>query len=274
MSEAQDHAVEPFRDTVDYANLFPPIDRTWNLDTVVEAVRSINFIVDADYSWERHRCAPCLIECSQESTPPKRYYVMMDYIAPPREHCANVHEGAFDLVEHIKEINRDEALHNALVHLEQFKARVLVHEVKKLFPMIVEGKVGMPDLWNHHAQLQRMGQEPGSTNRNPLMETEKRRIMLPATSHENNTVSFNMQAANPTPKLGTLPSADSQQQALPIWSGWRFWIVTPEKEEEFNSLKRAYWAMWEHRQLLTEANMFVTKSATEARRGYIRIHSK
>jgi hypothetical protein len=155
-----------------------------------------------------------------------------------RERCSMVHDEAFELVEREKENNCLDALEDTKVYLEQFKAQILVHEVRKLFPAIVPGKVGKPELWLRHARQHRNGQVPGATN-NPLIEWEKRRLLRPATSYHNNQVSSNMQAANPSPNLGTLPDVDSQTsnaEDRPIWSGWRFWVVTPAKEEPFTDM--------------------------------------
>ncbi|KAK7016414.1 SERTA domain-containing protein 3 [Paramarasmius palmivorus] len=292
--------------TDDYSQIFKPLNKNWNLDTALDAVQSINFVAEVDYTWEKHVCTPGLRVTNRP--PSNRFYALMDYTAPPRfaegiyrsyedvkaafpadepepvnivleqfrtledavsffrQKCPDVHGDAQAFAQYEKEANKREAIEETLAYLTQLKARHVVYEIGKLCPNIVAGDIGIPDLWVRYLESDQVSWRTASL-RDPQIIHEKHRIMLEATSLHNNNMSLNYQRANPNQNWGSVnDSADSDNNSdIPApWNGWTYYVVTPDGQNEFGRLKKAYWDMWEKRRLLQDADMFLCKSVNDA----------
>jgi hypothetical protein len=66
----------------DYSKIFEPLQKNWDIDTVLDAVQSINFIAEVNYTWEKHVCGPVLHITNRQ--PEEQFYVVMDSFIPPR----------------------------------------------------------------------------------------------------------------------------------------------------------------------------------------------
>ncbi|KAK7028212.1 hypothetical protein VNI00_014902 [Paramarasmius palmivorus] len=297
----------------DYSKIFEPLQKNWDIDTVLDAVQSVNFISEVNYTWEKHACAPVLHITNRQ--PDKRFYVVMDSLVPPRftegiyrcfedvqaafpandpepshivmeqletldeainffrSKCLEVHSTAIGIAQQEKEFNECEAYEEAEEHLSQLKARIVAYEMKKLYPNVFSGEIGIPELWFRHRTQSDHETMSAAVLRNPRVVHEKCHMMIGATSLHNNNVSLNFQRANPNQTWGSVENNDNGNAVSPPWAEWNFFVVTPNEEVSFKRLKKAYWDMWEKRRLLQDADMFLAKSANVARRAYIRLHT-
>ncbi|KAK7017112.1 hypothetical protein VNI00_018681 [Paramarasmius palmivorus] len=259
-----------------YLKIFEPLQKNWDIDMVLDAVQSVNFITEVNYTWEKHVCVPVLHITNRQ--PDKQFYVVMDSFIPPRftegiyrcfedvqatfppenpkpshivmeqlgtldeainffrSKCSDVHAHALGLAQQEKELNECDAYEEAEEHLSQLKARIVAYEMKKIYPNVISGEIGIPELWFRYRTQSDYDAMRAAVLRNPRVVHETHHLMLGATSLHNNNVSLNFQHANPNQTWGSIDNDDNGNSVTSPWAEWKFFVVTPNEEVSFQRL--------------------------------------